>query len=468
MLAADPSAVDLHEYRYLVALAKDETRPADAAERYRRALALWRGEPFTGIDTPWFGDVRTSLVADRYAVTLDRNDAALRAGQHADVLVELTDALRAHPLDERLAGQLMLARYRSGRQADALLTYRAMRERLADELGVDPGAELSRVHQQILTGEAAAADIPPADALPRPLSTAPPEASGTRASPVVGLPRRGSRFVGRSDLVELVAATIGGRRLVTLSGVGGVGKSRLAVEAALATGDRYRDGRWMCELASLADDGPVAHAVATTLGLSQRQGSTIERTVIEYLRDRELLLVVDNCEHVLARAAGLLDAVLRHCPGVALLATSREPLGVEGEQILPVDPLPAADAAALFADQARAVRPGFDADGEAPGAVAEICRRLDGLPLGIELAAARMRIMNAAEVATRLPARGSSARGRGADRRATRACPRPSRRALGAERFDSAARRGSGMDGPAAVAFLRSVLREISGPPTRT
>ena len=177
---------------------------------------------------------------------------------------------------------------------------------------------------------------------------------------------------------------------------------RLAIEAASVVGIDHADGVWLCELAPLTDDGPVSHAVAAALHLQQRHGSTIEQTVIEYLRHRGLLLVLDNCEHVLGQVAGLLGLVVRQCPAVTVLATSREPLGVEGEQILPVDPLPADDAAVLFADRARAARHGFDPDGEVAGAVAEICRRLDGLPLGIELAAARMRVMNAAEVARRL------------------------------------------------------------------
>ncbi len=398
VLTADAPTVDLHEFRDLVRRA----RAADAVELYEQALGLWRGEPLAAIDTPWFDDVRASLLAERFAVELERNDAALRAGRHADVLVALVDAVRAHPLDERLAGQLMLAQYRSGRQADALETFQRMRERLLDELGVDPGEALRQVHQQVLSGDAAAPT--PAEPLPTGTShTAAPAAVTEAVAPAgrVPLPRRATSFVGRRDDVERVAAALEAAPLVTLTGVGGVGKSRLAVEAAVCGGG-YADGEWLCELAPLEDDGPVCQAVAAALHLQQRQGSTIEETVIEYLRSRALLLVLDNCEHVLEQAAGLLDDVVRHCPAVTVLATSREPLGVEGEWILPLDPLTPEEAAALFADRARAVRPGFDPDGEVPGSVVEICRRLDGLPLGIELAAARMRVMNAAEVAGRL------------------------------------------------------------------
>ncbi|GAA4912710.1 putative ATPase [Actinomycetospora succinea] len=391
-LTADPASVDLHAFRLLAAQARAADRPADAAALADRALASWRGTPLGSVDTPWFAAVRTSLEAERLAVLLDRNDAALAAGRHADLLVELTDAVRAHPLDERLAGQLMLAQVRSGRQADALASFRAVRARLADELGVDPGAPLRAVHQRILTGDAAT-PTPSAPTVPAPRPEPAPEPEP--ATPA--LPRRATSFVGRRADLDRVTAALAAGSLVTLTGLGGVGKTRVALEVA-----RHGGGAWFAELAPLEDGGPVSQAVATALHLQQRAGATIEQTVIEYLRDRELLLVLDNCEHVLAGAAGLAEQVLRHCPAVTVLATSREPLGVEGERIVPIDPLPPHDAATLFVDRARAARPGFDPEAEKPGAVVDLCRRLDGLPLGIELAAARMRAMNAAEVASRL------------------------------------------------------------------
>jgi predicted ATPase len=258
------------------------------------------------------------------------------------------------------------------------------------------------VHQQILTGDHAAARSVEA---PPPHREAGLDASTTRPGPDrarSNLPRRVTTFVGRDQEALQVAAALRGGPLVTLTGVGGVGKSRLAVEVAARRHARFPDGVWLCELAPLDDGGAVSHAVAAALGVKQQHGLTIEQTVIEYLRARHLLLVMDNCEHVLDAAAKLLDQVVHHCPDVALLATSREQLGVEGEQVLPVPPLPAEAATVLFADRARANRPDFRLDREAVGAVAEICRRLDGLPLAIEIAAARMRVMNAAELARRL------------------------------------------------------------------
>jgi predicted ATPase/DNA-binding SARP family transcriptional activator len=387
-LAADTLSVDLHRFRHLVSQARVTPDPVDAAAAFDSALSLWRGEPFASIDTPWVNDVRTALEAERLSVELDRNDVALRAGRHAELLGRLTTALHAHPLDERLAGQLMLAQYRSGRQADALETYRSMRERLVDELGVDPSPQLRAVYQTILEGESA-------ETVPKPSQPA----AVTR--PQGDLPRRTTSFIGREQEVGRVRAALQEAPLVTLTGVGGVGKTRLALEAVGADQERFADGVWFCELAPV-DSGAVSHALTATLRLQQQQGLGIEDSLIEYLRTRELLLVVDNCEHVLDAAARMLDQIARHCPKVSVLATSREALGVEGERLLPVPPLTDEDAAQLFADRARAGRPDFDLDHEPVGAVAEICRRLDGLPLAIELAAAKMRVMSSLDVARRL------------------------------------------------------------------
>ena len=209
-------------------------------------------------------------------------------------------------------------------------------------------------------------------------------------------------FIGRNSEVAEVQAAISAHRLLTLTGVGGAGKTRLAFESAGRIGTQFSDGVWICELAPLDDFAAVNHAVAAALRVQQQHGLGIDATVIDYLRDRQLLLIVDNCEHVLDAAAGIVDQIVRHCPRVSVLATSREALGVEGEWILPVPPLPVADATVLFADRAKAGRPDFDIEREPVGAVAEICRRLDGLPLAIELAAARMRVMSSLDVARRL------------------------------------------------------------------
>ena len=390
MLSTDALSVDVHRFRDMVARARATADPAAAATLFDGALKLWCGTPFAALDTPWFNDMRDSLEVERLSAAMDRNDAALRAGRHAEVLGELVLAVQSHPLDERLAGQLMLAQYRSGRQAEALDTYRKMRDRLVEELGVDPSPLLKAAHQQILDGEAA----PPVEV------DAPSVRVTTR--PLAGLPRRATSFVGREHDLAAVGAALAEGSQVTLTGVGGVGKTRLALEAAEREQARFADGVSICELAPIEDGSAVAHTVAAVLRLQQQQGLGIEDTVIAYLRARELLLIVDNCEHVLDDAALLVDRIAGQCPNVTVLATSREALGIAGERIVPVEPLSVDEATALFADRAKATRSDFDLEREPVGAVAEICRRLDGLPLAIELAAARMRAMSSLDVARRL------------------------------------------------------------------
>jgi predicted ATPase/DNA-binding SARP family transcriptional activator len=385
LLATDPLSVDLHLFRHLVARARAADHPAEAAALFTQALDLWRGEPFPTVDVPWFADLRAALEAERLAAVLDRNDAALGAGRHAELLGEIGALATAHPLDERLAGQLMLAQYRCGRQSDALSTYQRIRRRLVEELGSEPGPQLRSVHRQILDADPGA-----------------PAANTDGGRSRGNLARRPTRFFGRDDDVRRVGDAMRDGPLITLTGVGGVGKTRLAVEAARHVGGRFPDGVWLCELAPLSHGAAVAHAVARALGVHQQQGLGIEQTITDYLAGRALLLVLDNCEHVLDAAARMVDRIVRQCPSVVVLATSREPLGAEGERVLPVHPLPDADAAALFADRARAHRPEFALDHDVEDAVGDICRRLDGLPLAIELAAARIRAMSATELAQRL------------------------------------------------------------------
>lgn len=389
-LTADPMSIDLHAFRALTTQGRSATDVAERDELLGKALALWRGIPFASLDTPWLNDVRTALEAERFSVVLDRNDAALRVGRHNELLPPLTALAADHPLDERLAGQLMLAQFRCGRQADALETFRIVRERLVEELGADPGPALRGVHQQILDGDPGhqiAAPAPRIEVVTR-----------QRAA----VPRRITSFVGRDDDIAHVTEALGMSPLVTLTGVGGVGKTRLALEVASRMENQFDDGAVFCELAPLDDGSAVGHAAAAALRLQQQQGLGIEDSVIEFLRTHRMLLLVDNCEHVLPAAARLVDQIVRNCPHVVVLATSREALGVGGERILPVPPLPAGEAAQLFAERAKAGRPDFDLEREPVGAVDEICRRLDGLPLAIELAAARMRAMSSIDVARRL------------------------------------------------------------------
>ena len=390
VLTADRLSIDLHRFRHLVSEARATGEPADAAALFDRALDLWRGEPFASLDTPWMNEVRTSLENERLSAVLDRNDAALRAGRHAELLPDIAAMLHDHPLDERVAGQLMLAQYRCGRQADALDTYRRMRERLVDELGVDPSPALRQVHQQILDGD------------PGHTASEPPRPVPVATRPRAWVPRRATSFIGREDDVLRVAGALRGGPLVTLTGVGGVGKTRLALEVAGREEDHFDDGVWLCELAPVDDGSAVSHAVAAALRLQQQQGLGIEDTVIEYLRTRELLLLVDNCEHVLDAAAKLVDQIVRHCPDVVVLATSREALGVAGNRSCPCPAAAGRGRHTVVRRQGQGRPAGLRPRPRAGGRRGEICRRLDGLPLAIELAAARMRAMSSLDVARRL------------------------------------------------------------------
>ncbi len=376
--------LDAAEFRRLTELARERAAAGDhraAADLLDTALGLWRGEALGEFDAVEIDvDGRLALLADLRLAAVEARAAALLAlGRGRAVLAELEALVERHPGREALAALLMHALYADGRQADALAVYQALRRRLVDELGVEPSEATRALHRRVLEQD-------------------PTLAPGDRARPT-NLPRRGTTLVGRDPAIGAVAAALRTAPLVTLVGVGGVGKTRLAVEVAGRELDRFVDGAWLAELAPLADGGSVAHAVAAALRVQQRHGATVEQTVVEYLAGRSLLLVLDNCEHVLDAAARLAQSIVAQCPGVVVLATSREPLGVDGEQVWPVPPLPLPDASTLFVLRARATRPDFATVGSA---VAEICRRVDGLPLGIELAAARTRAMSVTEIAARL------------------------------------------------------------------
>ncbi|SUA13830.1 putative ATPase [Mycolicibacterium aichiense] len=384
MLQADEQSVDLHRFRHQVRDARKTQIPVDAVTLFNNALDMWTGEPLSAIDTPWANQLRSSLAAERFSVFLDRNDAALRAGRHAEIFGELLETAQTHPLDERVAGQLMLAQYRSGRQDHALETYRLMRERLGNELGVDPSPALEAVYVQILHRDAGSPVGPWPSTLGR------------------HIPRRPTRLIGRAGDVRTTLTALDESALVTLTGVGGVGKTRLALAVAQEAADRFADGVVIVELVPLDDGAAVSRAMCAALRFQPGADLRPDDALIEFLQRQRMLLVVDNCEHVLPQAALLMDRITTHCPDVKVLATSRESLGAGGEQVVPVRPLTEDAATTLFVERARASRPDFDPERERTGAVADICRRLDGLPLAIELAAARMRAMSTADVVRRL------------------------------------------------------------------
>ncbi|GAA3750726.1 BTAD domain-containing putative transcriptional regulator [Plantactinospora mayteni] len=412
LLRLDPDRVDVHRFRNLLVQARRTADAAAAVDLFDQALRLWRG-PVTGPDTPWLTGLRDQLDGERTAARLDRADRGLRLGRHAELLTELGSAAADSPWDERVAGQLMLALHGCGRQVDALEHYRRFRTRLVEEVGLEPGAELHRLHQRILGADPALASGVPddPDAEPGPVRADP------GAGPGRGLPAPLTSLVGRADELARVGLLLARGRLVTLTGPGGTGKTRLAVEAA------SREPGRAC-LVDLAPTPPadVPQAVAGALGLrdailaaaTERPAPGPVDRLVAALADQRLLLVLDNCEHVLDAAATLAHRLLTHCPGLRVLATSREPLGITGEALCPVPPLasppPAAGAGTiadypavrLFVDRAGAVVPDFALDPANAETVSRICRTLDGLPLAIELAAARIRALPLGELAARL------------------------------------------------------------------
>ncbi|WP_455569664.1 AfsR/SARP family transcriptional regulator [Streptomyces rubrogriseus] len=424
-LAAAPDDVDLHRFDRLAgegtrALADGD--PAKAAVVLDDALALWRGPVLA--DLPDRTAEAARWETRHFDALRTRHTAALDLGQAEHSLPELTALCDGHPLDEPLQALRLRALRDTGRTAEALAAYEAVRRLLADRLGTDPGRELRDLHGGLLAPADPVRPVP-ADAPP---GTRTPGTRGPAAAPVPeGFRPRGNlrarltSFVGRDGDVERLRADLAATRLVTLLGPGGAGKTRLSQEAAEGAGDAARDGVWLAELAPVDDPADVPEAVLTAVGAretvlyragaeemraataSEGQDTAVER-LVEHCGRRRMLIVLDNCEHVVDAAARLTEELLARCPHLTVLATSREPLGVPGESLRPVEPLPEPAALRLLADRGAAARPGFrvDADEETAAACAEICRRLDGLPLAIELAAARLRMLTPRQIADRL------------------------------------------------------------------
>ncbi|MFZ3498447.1 ATP-binding protein [Streptomyces sp. 5.8] len=345
----------------------------------------------------------TRLEEQRITAYEDLAEARLELGEHRDLADELAGPAAAHPLRQRLRGSQMRALYRAGRQNEALAVYAHLRGLFAEELGIDPGAQLSALYEAILRQDPAlgpAAEPGP----PEPLGQAAQAARGSRAYGGGGnLPAPVSSLVGREEAVARVCAALGAGRLVTLCGPGGVGKTRLALAAAARLEEAYPDGVWFVELAG-AQGASVAEAVAAAIGMREDDaaGGSVEDRLAEALRRRAALLVLDNCEHVLPAAAALAERLLRRAPGLRVLATSQEPLALSGEVIEAVAPLTEARAVELFAARAAAAAPGFALGPGTAEAVALICRRLDGIPLALELAATRVRVLGVEALAERL------------------------------------------------------------------
>lgn len=429
----DPAAITQHEGGYRLAVERGDVdahafttaardghaavvagRHHDAVDILSPALARWRGIALQDADSaPYAITARRRLEETRLDAIADRHDAQLALGGGNGLVAELEALVAAHPVRERFTGQLMTALAATDRSAEALAAYEHLRRFLADELGTDPAPGIQAVHLAVLRGEVPAA-----------------HATGSRAGQDgetvlvrTNLRSSISSFVGRGDELERVDELLATGRLTTLVGPGGAGKTRLANEVAAHWVGRVESGVWFVELAPVTDPDGVAQAILSAMGIRaarvldrplERQDTDTTRRLFTTLADADALLIIDNCEHLIAATARLVDDLLAHCARVRVLTTSREPLNIAGEALCAVPPLrlPAVDttpeqastsaSVQLFSERAASASATFLLDNSTVGAVVEIVRRLDGLPLAIELAAARLRVLPVSEIAARL------------------------------------------------------------------
>lgn len=398
-LRVEPDAVDAVRFERLVGRARSDEEPR-RVWLLREALALWRGAAMQDVGlqgSAAFDAAGTRLEGLRLTALEDRFDAEISLGHGVELVPELTDLVAAHPLRERLVAALMRALVAAGRSIEALLLYQRTREALSDALGVDPSPELSALHVALLRGERG----------PR------------EANRKTNLRAELTSFVGKDADLAAVRELIAEHRLTTLIGPGGSGKTRLATETARTLLGDLPDGAWLVELAAIGADGDVAQATLAGLGLRDAllgEAPHAEPTdrLIAAIREREVLLILDNCEHVIESAAAFAHRVLGECRRLRILATSREPLGITGEALWLVEPLalPEADASPgevasspaiqLLRDRAGAVRKDLAVDADTLSTMVRVCRALDGMPLAIELAAASLRTMSIDQLAHRL------------------------------------------------------------------
>lgn len=403
LLRAGPDTTDVGVVARLRAEADSAARSGDVARRLaclQEALALWRGRSLSEFaSVPALAGEAARLDELRTVLREDAMDAELAAGRHQELVAELESQVSANPLRERLWTQLMLALYRSGRQADALNAYRRARTVLVEQLGIEPSPQLRALERSILEQD---------PSLGAPVAGAP---SVSRSL----LPQTITSLIGRQDDVDEVLELVQGSPLVTLTGVGGIGKTRMA----LAVGEDWVRATgcpvWLVELASLDNGAAVAATVAAAVSPASAAGDPLG-VIAEELDRQSGLLILDNCEHVIDQASAFADALLRRCRSVRVLATSRERLAITGERVWPVPALAAPDSSSLsrqddpgeipsvllFCERASSATPGLSFDRSALLQVAEVCHRLDGVPLALELAAAQLPVLSLGELLDRL------------------------------------------------------------------
>ena len=403
-LTVEPDAVDAVRFERLAGLARNDEDPR-RVRLLREALALWRGAAMQDVglqESAAFDAAVTRLERLRLTAMEDRFDAEISLGHGVELVTELTDLVAAHPVRERLVAALMRALVAAGRDTEALLVYQRTRQSLADALGVDPSAELSALHVALLRGELGRR-----------------EQRWQEEGRKTNLRAELTSYVGKDADVAAVRELIAEHRLTTLTGPGGSGKTRLATETARTLLGDLPDGAWLVELAAIGADGDVAQSTLAGLGLRDAllggaPNAELTDRLIAAIRERETLLILDNCEHVIESAAAFAHRVLGECRRLRILATSREPLAITGEALWLVEPLALPDAypsraemesspaVQLLRDRAGAVRRDFAVDARTLSTMVRVCRVLDGMPLAIELAAARLRTMSIDQLAHRL------------------------------------------------------------------
>ncbi|HEY3647882.1 MAG TPA: BTAD domain-containing putative transcriptional regulator [Streptosporangiaceae bacterium] len=389
LLLAGRDALDERRFAALVERAGATTDLRDRAGLLADALALWRGPPLADFADAMFAQAAIARLEEQRLVALEEQaEVRLALGEHSLLTGELGELVADHPLRERLRAAHMLALYRAGRPAEAVNSYSELRGRLADDLGLDPGPSVAALYQAILEQ---------APGLQR--VQAPPTLG---ARPRTNIPAMLTDMVGRAAAVADLRALLDEHRLVTLTGPGGVGKTRLALETATQAADAFPDGAWMAELAGLAGTRTPADAVIAVLGVRDDSSADPADLLAEALRTSRMLLILDNCEHLVDQVAKLAAQLLQVAPGLRILVTSREPLMVAGEYVWAVPALTQSSAVQLFAMRASAAAPGFHLDEGNAQAVAGLCRRLDGIPLALELAATRVRALGVHELLARL------------------------------------------------------------------
>jgi predicted ATPase/DNA-binding SARP family transcriptional activator len=390
-LVLDEGSLDAAEFERLLREGKEamsDGNPALAASVLARALALWRGQAYGELAYEEFARAEADRLEELHLVCIEaRLEAGLALGQQDDLLPELQSLALAHPLRERVQAQLMLALYRCGRQTEALDLFREFRRRLREDLGVEPGSELHDLQRRILQHD----------------DTLTVQANAIEQPAV--LPAPPNALLGRErELDELRQLLLRERvRLIVLTGAGGSGKTRLALEAARQTSASFANGACFVDLAPLRDPELVPRTIMSALAIEQAPADPFE-TLRTVLASRELLVLLDNAEHLQA-AAPIYTRLLAQAPRLTLLVTSRVVLHLSGEHVYPVEPLAADAAKALFRERAREAEPRFQPTMSDERTIEQICTRLDGLPLAIELAAGHIRTLTPTELVKRLEPR---------------------------------------------------------------